>query len=63
MLIKYYIKDVYGSSYKIILDNELAQHFYTLTHFKTLSPLHMNALSALGFTFEQVTRPDNTITE
>lgn len=63
MLIKYYIKDVYGSQYKIILDPEQQTHFLNLTGCKTLAPLHMHALSFFGHTFEQVMRPDNTIKE
>lgn len=57
MVIKYYIKNVYGVNRRYILDKKIALHINALTNEKTLSMEHMEALTQLGFEFEQVLEP------
>lgn len=60
MLIQYYTREIYGSKYRYPLDPDIASSLLTLTQRKTLSPHDMNALSALGFMFEEVLQPDQS---
>lgn len=58
MLIKYYTQNVYGVPRRYILDNEQAKLFHQLTHFATVAPTHMGALSAFGIEWLEVLAPE-----
>ena len=58
MLIKYYTQNVYGVPRRYILDDKIQELYFTLTHFATVSPSHMGALSAFGITWEEVLAPE-----
>lgn len=57
MKIQVYIRNTYGNLLVYIADTEQAATVRKLTGSKTLTVEHTEALTALGFTFEQVPDP------
>lgn len=57
MKIEYYVKSVYGTDTLYVMDADIARHLSILTGMKTLTTRHMEALKALGFSFEEVIAP------
>lgn len=55
--IEYYVKQVYGVEHFYILNYEIAVSVYGLTGRKTLTRSDMRHLTAMGFTFELVHKP------
>lgn len=52
-----YVRNVYGNECIYAADAEQARILRALTSSKTLLPSHVEALTALGFTFQQVPDP------
>lgn len=57
MVIKFYVKNVYGKENIYIADPKLANTISNLTNQKTVSKTHLNSLIALGNTIEEVLPP------
>lgn len=57
-MIKYYIKENYGTKHRYIVEPRVAEAISTLTGRKTLSDSDIQALEVLGFEFEQVIKPE-----
>lgn len=57
MLIKYYVKQIYGLDHRIIEDNNIRAAVQVLTGNKGIRTEDIRALEMLGHTLEQVLPP------
>lgn len=55
--ISFYVKSQYGNQRVYLSDALMAAALYDLTGTKTLMPMHINALKALGFSLVEQTAP------
>lgn len=58
MIIKYYVREVYGKPLMYLVDEKQAEAVRVLTGRETLTKPAMKGLIMLGFEFEQIIRPN-----